>query len=153
MLSAGGRAPDFALPGLAGSELSLGEMTRSGPVLLAFFKISCPTCQYALPFLERLSTAPQLKVVGISQDNTKSTAEFAREYGLSFPVVLDDAGGGYRVSNAYKITHVPSLFLVEGNSITEAFSGFSRRDLERIGQRFDARVFLPSEKTPDFRPG
>ena len=60
MLSVGGKAPDFVLPTLSGIEVSLGEMTRSGPVLLAFFKISCPTCQYTFPFLERLAAAPQL---------------------------------------------------------------------------------------------
>jgi peroxiredoxin len=152
MLS-GGKAPEFALPGLAGTEIALGGMARSGSVLLAFFKISCPTCQYTFPFLERLSAGSQLKVLGISQDKAKSTAEFCREYGVSFPVALDDSSSGYPVSNAYKITHVPSLFLVEENAITEAFSGFSRPDLERLGHRFGAPVFLPGEKIPDFRPG
>ena len=153
MLSVGGAAPEFVLPTLSGTEASLGEMTRSGPVLLAFFKISCPTCQYTFPFLERLAAAPQLKMTGISQDNAKATAEFCRKYGVSFPVALDDAGAGYCVSNAYKITHVPSVFLVEGNSITEAFDGFSKCDLERLGKRFGVPAFRAGEKIPDFRPG
>jgi peroxiredoxin len=153
MLSVGAKAPDFVLPTLSGEAVSLGEISRSKAVLLAFFKISCPTCQYTLPFLDRLREAPQLEVVGISQDDAKATAEFCRTYGLSFPVALDDARTEYRVSNAYKITHVPSLFLVEANSINHTFSGFSRRDLEDIGQRFGVPMFRPGERTPDFRPG
>jgi peroxiredoxin len=153
MLSVGGQAPDFILPALSGGQLSLGELTRAGPVLLAFFKVSCPTCQYTFPFLERLAGAPELRTIGISQDNPNATAEFCREYGVSFPVALDDAKSGFRVSNAYRITHVPTLFLVEGNSITDAFDGFSRRDLEGLGHRFGASLCRPGEKIPDFRPG
>jgi peroxiredoxin len=153
MLPVGGEAPDFALPALSGGEISLGQLTRSAPVLLAFFKVSCPTCQYTFPFLERLAGSRQLQTTGISQDNPKATADFCREYALSFPIALDAAHSGYRVSNAYKITHVPTLFVIEGNTITEAFNGFSRRDLERLGQRFGAPVFRPGEKIPDFRPG
>ena len=152
MLAAGDKAPDFVLPTLAGTDLSLQDITRSGPVLLAFFKASCPTCQYTFPFLERLTASKDLRVTGVSQDNAKTTADFCRAFRLSFSMALDDAKN-YRVSNAYKITHVPSLFLVEGDSVTEAFNGFSRADLERIGQRFGASVFRPGEKTPDFRPG
>ena len=152
MLAAGDKAPDFVLPTLAGTEASLGEMTPSGPVLLAFFKTSCPTCQYTFPFLERLSAAKELRINGVSQDDANTTREFCHEFGLSFPMALDDPRN-YQVSNAYKITHVPSLFLVEGNAITEAFNGFSRADLERIGKRFGVSVFRPGEKTPDFRPG
>jgi peroxiredoxin len=153
MLGADGEAPDFVLPALSGLKVSLSEVTGLGPVLLAFFKVSCPTCQYTLPFLERLTDARELKTIGISQDEEAATAEFRRAYGLSFPMALDDARKGYQVSNAYKITHVPSVFLVEGRSITEAFNGFSKRELERIGRRFEVRVFRPGEKVPDFRPG
>jgi peroxiredoxin len=152
MLPARSLPPDFSLPTLRGTTASLAEMMRSGPVLLAFFKTTCPTCQYTFPFVERLTAANDLQTLGISQDDRRATAEFCRAFGLSFAMALDDSGD-YKVSNAYKITHVPSLFLVEGDSITEAFSGFSRQDLDRIGQRFGVSVFRSGEKTPDFRPG
>ena len=57
-LSAGTRAPQFELPLIeGGAEFSLESARARGPVLLVFFKISCPVCQYALPFFERLYRA------------------------------------------------------------------------------------------------
>jgi peroxiredoxin len=44
MLQPGVSAPDISLPGLDGSAWNLREALLHGPVVLAFFKISCPTC-------------------------------------------------------------------------------------------------------------
>ena len=53
-LAVGKKAPDFTLPVMDGKSFSLqGALTR-GPVVAAFFKISCPVCQFAFPFLERI---------------------------------------------------------------------------------------------------
>src|SRR6202035_428465 len=54
MLSAGDRAPDFELEDLSGERRTLSGLSGGKPVLLAFFKVSCPVCQYAFPFLERM---------------------------------------------------------------------------------------------------
>jgi peroxiredoxin len=144
MLLVGVDAPALDLPGIGGD---------GNPVLLAFFKVSCPVCQYTFPFIERIAGSGNLQVIGISQDDLPETEEFRREFGLSFPIHLDEADRSYRLSNAYRITHVPSIFLVEAGKVTEAFSGFSRIDLERLGERFGVAVFQKGEKTPDFRPG
>jgi peroxiredoxin len=153
MLAAGDHAPDFVLPLLDGGTVSLRDLAASEPVLLVFFKGGCPTCQYTLPFLDRLTAAPELRLLGISQDGAEATRSFSRSFDVSFPVALDESASNYRASNAYKITHVPSLFLVEGTIINQAVSGFSRADLQEIGARFGTPVFRSGEKTPDFRPG
>src|SRR5207245_7768002 len=80
-----------------------------GPVVAAFFKISCPICQYAFPFLERIYKAygkKNVSIIGISQNNKKDTAGFLREFGITFPILLDDTNT-YPVSNAYGLTNVP----------------------------------------------
>ena len=154
MLAPGSPAPDLPpLTGLDGSELTLSDV--AGPVLLAFFKVSCPTCQFTFPYLERIAAAaPGLNVIGISQDGAKAASDFAQAFGLTFPVHLDEAKSGYPASNAYQITHVPSLFVVEQARISQSVSGFSRVDLEAIATRFDAPPpFEPGEKIPEFRPG
>lgn len=56
-LAVGAKAPDFELKTLDGKRVSLNEELARGAVVLAFFKVSCPTCQYAFPFLERLHRA------------------------------------------------------------------------------------------------
>ncbi len=56
-LTAGTKLLSFLLPGLDGGNFSLQEALQRGPVLAVFFKVSCPTCQYTFPFLERIHKA------------------------------------------------------------------------------------------------
>src|SRR5579872_5729324 len=92
-LATGKRAPDFELKTLDGNQFSLADSLAAGPVVLAFFKVSCPTCQYAFPFLERLYKAygnKGITLVGVSQNDSKDTAAFAKQFGVTFPILLDD---------------------------------------------------------------
>lgn len=151
MLQAGEHAPAFSLSDLEGNVRHLGDLTASGPVLLAFFKISCPTCQFTLPFLNRVSG---LRVFGISQNDAEGTRGFIEGFGIDYPVLLDDPESGYKASNAYGLTHVPSLFLVDpGGRIEWASNGFHRGDLEALAARAGSRLFRPGERVPDWRPG
>ena len=87
-LVTGKLAPDFTLPTLDGKKLSLHELLQHGPVVLAFFKISCPVCQYAFPMYERLAKAHKdagATFLGISQNGAADAKAFAREYGVTFP--------------------------------------------------------------------
>src|ERR1700683_3843074 len=111
-LPTGTKAPDFSLPALDGGQFSLQDALRAGPVLVAFFKVSCPTCQYAFPYLERIHRAHRdgnISMVGISQNNRADTTAFLKQYGVTFRVLVDDPNG-YAVSNAYGLTNVPTLF-------------------------------------------
>ena len=92
-LATGEKAPEFELKALDGKKFSLNEQLAKGPAVLAFFKVSCPTCQYAMPFLERLYKAYKDKgvtMVGVSQNDAKETADFCKDFGLTFPMLLDD---------------------------------------------------------------
>src|SRR5437016_5274866 len=116
MLAAGAAAPDFQLQDLSGRKHTLRNLSCGKPLLLAFFKVSCPTCQYALPFLERIYRVRTQSGIGmyvISQDDAESTRDFDGEFGITMPVLLDREEEGYLASNAYGLSHVPSLFLVE----------------------------------------
>jgi peroxiredoxin len=162
-LTAGTTAPDFNLPILNGGDFSLQEALRVGPVIAAFFKISCPVCQYTLPFLERIyqgSRETNVKLIGVSQNSAKDTARFVREYGISFPILLDDTET-YPASNAYGLTNVPTTFWISQDGQIEVSSvGWSRGDIEEINQRgADAAhrsltpVFQSDESVPEFRAG
>ena len=50
-LTVGTKAPEFELKAMDGRRFILSDELAHGPVVLAFFKVSCPTCQYAFPFL------------------------------------------------------------------------------------------------------
>ena len=115
MLPPGVAAPDFLLKTLDGKAASLFE---PGAVVLAFLKVSCPVCQFTFPFLDRLNRnraqgAPG--IVAISQDDAGDTRAFHAEFGVALPTLLDREEDEYPASNAYGISHVPSLFLVEAD--------------------------------------
>src|SRR5215471_11730408 len=105
-LEAGVAAPEMELQHLDGSKFSLKEARKKGPVVAVFFKVSCPVCQMALPYLDRIYRAYEksgrFKFVGVSQDNAADTKAFNRQYSITYPVVLDPTGK-YPVSNAYGI--------------------------------------------------
>jgi peroxiredoxin len=146
MLAEGAIAPDLTI-----GEWSLAAALKQGPVLLVFFKISCPTCQLTMPFLERLAGAAQ--VMSISQDDRTGTDQFRKRFNVAMPTILD-AGPAYTASNLYGIRNVPSLFLVEPDgSISMAVMGFSKSHLEQLGARFGVPIFHPGENIPAFRPG
>src|SRR5271165_2592375 len=137
-LAKGTTAPAFELKDLDGKHFSLtGELAR-GPVVLVFFKVSCPTCQYALPFYERLYKAYGHKgvtLVAISQNDAKETAAFNKEFGVTFPVLLDDTHS-YPVSNAYGLTNVPTIFWIAQDGEVEVSSvGWLKADFEDINRR------------------
>ena len=154
MLGRGMHAPRFELKDLSGEKRSLDKLLEKGPVLLALFKVSCPVCQLAFPFLERLSHNDAMAVIGISQDEAGSTVGFNRRFGITFSTLVDESREGYPVSNAFGISSVPSVFLVETDgTISHAFAGFSKRDFEEIGKRINVRPFRPDEYVPEFKSG
>lgn len=159
---AGKIAPGFSLKGLDGKEYSLGALIERGPVVAAFFKISCPVCQFTFPFLERLYQrygGDRVTFLGISQDDARSTKEFAAQYGATFPVALDEKG--YPVSNAYGLTSVPTIFLIEPDgTVSVSSTGFDKKDLETIARELAERrriapvaLFRLDEKVPENKPG
>ena len=161
-IAVGSTVPDFQLAQVGSARQSLDRALRKGPVALAFFKVSCPVCQYALPFLERIHQAygsDKVTLWGISQDDARDTKEFSEEFGLSFPMLIDD--DGYPVSNDFAITNVPTLILVGTDGKARvSVHGFSKKDTEAVSRQFavatgkpPAAVFHPGEDVPDFKPG
>ena len=161
---AGNLAPSFTLKALDGTEFSLGKLLEHGPVVAAFFKISCPVCQFTFPYLERLYKrygGDGVTFLGISQDDSPSTKDFAKEFGVTFPMVLDEKQKGYPASNAYGLTNVPSLFLIDPDGTVKiSCMGFDKKDLESIAGALAERkkiapaaLFRPDESVPAHKPG
>src|SRR5215467_9039554 len=137
-LVTGTKAPEFDLKTLDGKPFSLNAELARRPVVLAFFKVSCPTCQYALPFLERLHKAygdRGVTLVGISQNDAKDTAAFCKQFGITFPMLLDDTRT-YPVSNAYGLTNVPTVFWIAQDGEIEVSSvGWVKADFVTINRK------------------
>lgn len=162
-LSKGAHAPPIQLHTIDGGDFSLDYALNRGPAVLVFFKISCPVCQFALPYLERLYQGLKGKgvtLVGISQNSKKDTAFFCKQYGITFPIALDDPSG-YEVSNAYGITTVPTIFYIAPDRTIEVSSvGWDKNEVEQIAHKVSAhlnlppiQVIAPGENVPAFRGG
>jgi peroxiredoxin len=162
-LAAGTKAPEFELKALDGKRFSLNHELAHGPVVLVFFKVSCPTCQYALPFFERLHKAYRrqgMTLVGVSQNDAIETAAFNQAFGITLPTLLDDASS-FAASNAYGLTNVPTIFWIARDGEIEVSSvGWVKADFEEINRRMaevgkiePTAVFQPGEDVRDFRAG
>ena len=154
MVSVGDHAPAFQLTALNGKKTSLSDILQNGPALLVFYKISCPICQLTAPYIQRLAAGRALQVVGISQDDESSTQGFNQRFGVMFPTLLDQSKEGYPASNGFGISTVPSLFLIEQDGIiAKAFQGFSKRDIEALGERAGSPIFRPEDNVPEWKAG
>ncbi len=162
-LAVGTKAPDFELKAMDGGRFSLHEEIMRGPVVLAFFKVGCPTCQYTFPFLERLERAyghSGVRIIGVTQNDPRKTADFTKEFGVTFRVLLDDTDT-YPVSNAYGLTNVPTIFWIAQDGEIEVSSvGWSKADFLEISRRMaesgriaPAILFKTGEEIRDFRAG
>jgi peroxiredoxin len=163
-LIAGKVAPDFTLPTIDGKSVNLQELLQRGPVLLAFFKISCPVCQYGFPFYERLAQAHKnsgASFLGICQNSVSDARAFAREYGVSFPVAIDNDANDYQVSNAYGLTNVPTLFYIAPDAEIEVSSvGWVKAEIDDVNRRLAElhnqkapALWRTGEDIPAFRAG
>ena len=140
MIGVGSTAPVFA---------AVKRLTA--PVLLAFFKMSCPTCQLTFPYLQRLADRGGPRVVGVSQDDAEGTAEFNAAFGVRFETVID---AGYAVSAAYGLEYVPALFLVEPDGrISWKSEAFVKADLEELAARWGVTMFDAGDRVPNYKPG
>jgi peroxiredoxin len=162
-LESGVRAPEMNLSSLGGTKFSLRDALKRGPVVAAFFKVSCPVCQFTFPYLERMFKAygksGKFTLVGVSQDGAADTRAFNSEFGLTFPAALDEKG--YPVSKAYGLTNVPTIFLISREGEIESSSvGWSKPEMEQLNQKLAqmsgqpvVRIFAPGEQIPDYKPG
>ncbi|MEO9254959.1 MAG: TlpA disulfide reductase family protein [Tepidiformaceae bacterium] len=135
----GRAAPDFKLQMPDGSATSL-DAYRGKYVLVNFWASWCGPCRSETPDLQRLYTGnsdktPGIVVLGVNQQEDVGTAAgFLKEFGLSYPVVLDRSGS---VSEAYRASSgLPISFLVDPTGvIQQIYRGrISVDDLSKLTQ-------------------
>ncbi len=92
-LEVGQTAPDFRLRGPGGQFVTLSEYGGKKNVVLVFFPLAfSPVCSHQLPGIQKdlaRFEALDATVLGISVDSHWANEAFARQLGLSFPLLSD----------------------------------------------------------------
>ena len=121
-VAAGFRAPDFAVTGEQGETVTLADFADK-VVLLNVWATWCGPCREEMPSMQRLYDRfprDDFEIAAISIDALPDRTDaqgnpggdpiaFARELGLTFPVLLDPYG---EIQRTYRTAAVPESFLI-----------------------------------------
>ena len=114
-------APDFRLTGLDEKEYTLTEF-RGQTVVINFWASWCPPCRAELPVLTRFySQRPDVIFLSVNQTASEGSrqelADFVRENGLDYPILLDERN---RVFNDYFIRGIPTTVIIKPDGTVAA---------------------------------
>jgi peroxiredoxin len=145
-------APDAELQTVGGGVVRVSQLAARGPVLLAFYKDTCPTCQLTMPFLNR-ARGSKIAIYGVSQDNLERTKAFARDFGIKYELLIDPADA-YAASNEFGITTVPSMFVISPErKVLWASFGFMKVDIESLAELTGVEILTAADDVPAAKPG
>ena len=108
-------APDFTLKTPQGEIFTLSGL-KGKAVLINIWATWCPPCRAEMPAIQSLYEeykSQGLVVLGVNstvQDDPFKIAPFLEEYGLTFPILLDETG---EVTQAYEVRALPSSFFID----------------------------------------
>lgn len=124
MAREGEPAPDFALNTLNGDTVRLSDL-RGQAVVINFWATWCGPCKVEIPLFEHVYQRNKdkgLVVLGVNvQEQAPGVAQFVSEFGMSFPVVLDESG---QVSTLYRVRGLPtSIFISPDGKLEVAHRG------------------------------
>ncbi|MHB1007612.1 MAG: TlpA family protein disulfide reductase [Chloroflexota bacterium] len=110
-------APDLTLTSLDGQTLKLSEL-RGKVVLLNFWATYCDPCKAEMPALEKIYKEVRDNggvVIGVDQKEPSGTVKkFIAEYGLTFPVALDEKGAA---SDTYAVQYIPTTYVLDKQGV------------------------------------
>ena len=111
-------APNFSLPNLDGSMVSLADY-KGTVVLLNIWATWCPPCVEEMPSMEKLHQALKeeaFEIVAVSIDASgfKAVRPFMKKHKLSFPALIDPGG---TTQSLYRTTGVPESIIIDKNGI------------------------------------
>jgi len=112
-------APDFTLDRLGGGEVTLSDL-RGKVVVVNLWASWCPPCRAEMPALQgvyEVNRERGLEVLAVNttfQDSQADAADFVREFGLTFPVLMDESGD---VSRSYLLRALPTTFFIDRRGV------------------------------------
>jgi cytochrome c biogenesis protein CcmG, thiol:disulfide interchange protein DsbE len=118
---AGFAAPDFTLKTPSGESYTLSEF-RGQAVLVNLWATWCPPCRAEMPTINKMYQEYKdqgFTVLAIDmtyQDNPMNVVPFTQEYGLTFPILLEETGD---IASLYQLRSLPSSYFINRAGIIQ----------------------------------
>ena len=118
---AGFAAPDFTLKTPKGETYTLSKL-RGQAVLVNLWATWCPPCRAEMPTIDKMYQEYKdrgftvLAINMTSQDDPLKVIPFTQEYGLTFPILLEETGD---VATLYQLRSLPSSYFINRAGIIQ----------------------------------
>lgn len=119
-LREGAVAPDFELSTLDGQKIKLSDY-RGKKVILNFWATWCPPCKAEMPHMEKFykeNKDKNVEILAVNLTNMDKGIEevkvFVKEYGLTFPIPLDEEG---IAGTTYQAFTIPTSYILDEKGV------------------------------------
>ncbi|OGU60304.1 MAG: hypothetical protein A2X64_03675 [Ignavibacteria bacterium GWF2_33_9] len=113
LLQVGSQAPDWALLDANGNKVSLNSL-KGKVVVLDFWATWCNPCKIVMPTIQKIHDKYKSKnvlVYGVNTWEKSDASKFMKENKYTYGLLLK----GDKVAENYKVTGIPSLYVIDKN--------------------------------------
>lgn len=113
----GDQAPNFTLATLDGKEVTLADY-QGKKVVLNFWATWCPPCKAEMPhmqnYYEDMAEKENVEILAVNLTSADvgidKVEAFKEDYGLSFPIPLDEEG---KIGDKYQAITIPTTYIID----------------------------------------
>lgn len=142
-VSIGFEAPDFVAVDCNGNEIHLYDILDSGQyVFIDFFHYTCGPCRELMPFVEESyyyygCNDKDVFYMEISSDNVSLCLQWSEEFGVEYPTISKEDGGG-EIRSVYRIPGDPFFMLIapDRSIVLSSWYNFAFDDFQSIVDAF-----------------
>lgn len=115
-LKPGKKAPDFTLPSVVGSEVSLHDYNGQ-KVLLVFVQGGCNPCHQVVPALNKRQRSDKLAILAVFNGPIEAAQKWATEVRAEFAVLSQQQ---FAISKRYEVFATPFAFLIDEKGLVRS---------------------------------
>lgn len=143
-LEQGDTPPDFELTTLTGEILTLSEL-KGKKVILNFWASWCGPCKAEMPhmqnYYEKYKDEANVEIVAVNMTTQERRGiegieQFVEEYGLTFPIPLDESG---EVIDAYRVMTIPTTYMIgtDGTIANRMIGPMDEKTMQNLVDQLD----------------